>query len=118
MGLFSGMPDDLAATYKAAMAVAYQMRDTYQGNGNPEVLETLISGAVTQGQQARTRLLAEGREREWKRFRKSLYRAGAFLDIPPYNRMYEPFVRKYFSDLPATHHCAAWNSLVPVINAP
>lgn len=98
MGFF-GLRPELESTYKAALAVAQQMGQMAKGSGNPEVLEYLVTDAAAKGQAARTLLISEGRQREWKKFRKSLIKAGrTFLDVPSFNHEYYPFAQKYFEE--------------------
>jgi hypothetical protein len=95
---FFGIQPELRSTREAVMAVARHMGQMARGSGSPEVLDELVSYAVAEGQAARAQLISEGRGREWKGFRKGLIRVGTFLDTTTFNRVYEPFIQKYFGD--------------------
>lgn len=95
MGLFYKTPPDLEPTYSAIMAAAQEIATRASGYGTPGYLEQeLLPRAETAMQESRARLLAEGRDKDLKAFRKHVLSVGRFMDNGPYNRVFYPLVKE------------------------
>ncbi len=94
MGLFYKTPPDLRPTQEAVMAAAQEIAIRGKGYGTPGFLEEeLLPRALDAMHKTRTELLASGREKDLKAFRKHLLGVGGFMDNGPYNKVFAPLVR-------------------------
>lgn len=93
MGLFYKTPVDLKQLESMVLAVGQQMALMGKGLDTAAVLEDMLPDTVELMQRESARLIAAGREKELKVFRKNLLSVGKYMDNGPYNRMFAPFVR-------------------------
>jgi hypothetical protein len=94
MGLFYKTPEDLKQVETLVLAAGQQMALMGKGYGNPGLLDELAAEATAAATAARDRLMAEGRDKDLKAFRKHLLSVGGYMDNAPYNQLFMPFVNQ------------------------
>jgi hypothetical protein len=95
MGIFYKTPSDLVHLETLVGAAGQEMALVPRGYANPDVLNDLTSLAAEEAAIQRGRLIAEGREKDLKAFRKHLLYVGGYMDNGPFNQLYAPFVRDH-----------------------
>jgi hypothetical protein len=98
VGLFSRFPDDLEAVREAVRPAAMQMALRGKGVYDPDVFNELVASAEQELRRTRATLEKAGRRDDVKKLLKRLLSDGTWMDTPPYNRMYAPFLRDCLGD--------------------